>query len=283
MAFFNAELPDLTVLSLWDLLAHLPVPPGAAKAGDVLALHDPCAARGTMTTRGSVREILQTLGQEIEELPLGQALTRCCGYGGLMDAANPALGRAMARSRADDTGRDLLCWCVMCRDRLRATGKASLHMLDLLFPALDARLAAARPAPGISDRQRNRLVFRNDILHGLWHEALPGQSAMDGIKILVDEDLAQKLEARRILLTDIKAVILSAEEHGVQFENREKGRLLTSHRPKQVTFWVEYSKTDAGYIVHDAYCHRMLVPGTPGQGLPTAVTLEGHADKGGRM
>ena len=30
----------------------------------------------------------------------------------------------------------------------------------------------------------------------------------------------------------------------------------------RVTFWVEYSVEDGVCVVHDAYCHRMEVPGT---------------------
>ena len=30
----------------------------------------------------------------------------------------------------------------------------------------------------------------------------------------------------------------------------------------RVTFWVEYSVEDGVRVVHDAYCHRMEVPGT---------------------
>lgn len=106
---------------------------------------------------------------------------------------------------------------------------------------------------------------------------------MDGISLRIDDNLAAKLEKRRILHTDIKLVLASAEKEGAQFRNPANGRSLTSLRPKQVTFWVEYTKeADGAYTVHDAYCHRMVVPGTPGEGRPTAA-LEGSALKGGRM
>ncbi|MDL2217016.1 [Fe-S]-binding protein, partial [Desulfovibrio sp. OttesenSCG-928-M14] len=207
-----------------------------------------------------------------------------CGYGGLADAANPALGRVMAETCAHDSPLPLLCWCIMCRDRIRATGKESLHLLDLLFPLQDADSAAMRPAPGISLRQEQRLAFRNGLLQKLWNEQPPEASAMDNITLRINDEVARKLEARRILHTDIKAVLLHASKEGPQFAHKGTGRYLSSLRPKQVTFWVEYSREpDKAFVIHDAYCHRMVVPGTPGEGLPTAAILEGHADKGGRM
>ncbi|MDL2279691.1 4Fe-4S dicluster domain-containing protein [Desulfovibrio sp. OttesenSCG-928-G11] len=284
MAFFSAELPDLPVVSVWDVLADLPLPEKALPAPQTLALHDPCAARNTASTRMSVRRLLEKLAQGVEELPLGRELTRCCGYGGLADAANPSLGLAMAQSRADDSPLTMLAWCAMCRDRLRATGKESLHLLDLLFPAGEARAAALRAAPGISRRQEQRLLFSRNLLQDLWQETPPPDSAMDAIVLHIEEETARKLEARRILHSDLKKVLLNAGEQGPHFVNKETGRSLACLRPRQVTFWVEYARRpDGSYDIHDAYCHRMVVPGTPGQGLPSAATLEGYAEKGGRM
>lgn len=281
-AFFAEELPDIPTRSLWDVLAELPLPDGATGAGKVLALHDPCATRNNASMREHARRILAALGQDVEELPLGRERTRCCGYGGLADAANPELGAAVARSRAGDSANDLLAYCSMCRDRLAAVGKPALHLLDLLFPPGTAAEAAARPAPGISERQAGRRDFRRRLLHGLWNET-PKDDDMDGISLRIDDNLAAKLEKRRILHADIKLVLASAEKEGAQFRNPANGRSLTSLRPKQVTFWVEYTKeADGAYTVHDAYCHRMVVPGTPGEGRPTAA-LEGSALKGGRM
>ena len=282
--FFAAELPEIPFLSLWDVLADLPLPESAAASPAPLALHDPCAARKTPATRDSVRRILAAMGQSVEELPLGRELTRCCGYGGLADAANPEMGRAYAQSRADDSNLPMAAWCAMCRDRLRAVGKPALHLLDLLFPSGTAEEAAIRPAPGISERQSARLAFRRAALAELWHEEPQRNPLMEDMRLQINDGVAARLEARRILHTDIKAVLLHAEAEGPQFSNPQTGRCLSSLRPKQVTYWVEYEKEPGGaYVIHDAYCHRMVVPGVPGEGRPTAVILEGHDPMGGRV
>ena len=35
------------------------------------------------------------------------------------------------------------------------------------------------------------------------------------------------------------------------------GLFKASFRPHNVTFWVEYSRTAEGFVVDNAYCHRM--------------------------
>ena len=135
---------------------------------------------------------------------------------------------------------------------------------------------------GISDRQETRLKFSRDMRLDLWGETANEDESMSAISIHIPNELADKLESRRILRQDIKAVIQQAEPDGAQFVNIDTGRRLTSYRPKQVTFWVEYSlNEDGSYNIHDAYCHRMAAPGVPGAGRATAA-MEGFDEKGGR-
>ena len=65
-----------------------------------------------------------------------------------------------------------------------------------------------------------------------------------------------------ILREDAVRVVRHAEASGDTFLNRDNGHFLASLRPVRVTFWVEYSVEDGVCVVHDAYCHRMEVPGT---------------------
>ena len=284
LAIFHKELPHIPAQAVWETLTGLPLPEGAAPAaGLTLALHDPCAAREDAATCASVRSLLHTLGQATEELPFSAARTRCCGYGGLADAANPDLGREFAVTRASDTETPLLAYCIMCRERLAAVGAPTLHLLELLFPVADAATALKRTPPGISDRQRARVDFRRGMLHSRWHEA-PAPLAEPGFRFSCAPGVAETLEARRILHSDIQAVLAHAGKHGPQFTHTATGRSMACLRPRQVTFWVEYEQqADNTYLIHDAYCHRMVVPGVPGEGLPSPCTLEGYASKGGRM
>jgi len=280
--FFQAELPEVPRLSLWEVLDSLPLPEKTLNT-ERLALHDPCAARLDQAAQKSVRSLLKKIGQETEQLPLDGPTTRCCGYGGLASAANPGLGEQFALARAEDSGGSMLAYCVMCRDRLKNVGRDSLHLLNLLFPRLSAAEAAARPSPGISERQETRRRFRLNFLKKLWGEELPEDSAMKEIIIHIPEDLAPCLESRRILRRDIQGVLQEALAHGPSFVHPENGRFLASHRPRQVTFWVEYrERADGSFDILDAYCHRMLVPGVSGAGASSPASREGFDERGGR-
>ena len=171
----------------------------------------------------------------------------------------------MALSRAEDVVGPLLTYCAMCRDRLRGAGKPAIHMLSLLFPqeaSPEGMLRVAhRTPPGFSERQEGRLVFRRNMLHTVWEEPLP-DSENEGPELIMDDAVTAVLEQRRILRSDIRYVLQHKET--TLFSHAESGRFLACLRPRQVTFWVEYSRdADDRFCIHDAYCHRMVVPGVP--------------------
>lgn len=256
---FAEHLPEVEAVSLWQVLD--PAGLGRPAPGLTLALHDPCTARHAPQVRQAVRDLLAGLGVMVEELRLSGERTECCGFGGLMANANPDLAREVARRRGELSDRDYLAYCAMCRDSLAGVGKRSLHLLDLLFPGLADEDPAGRPRPGWSQRQENRSRLRRELLRELWgeeEEAVPGQAE---IKLIVDEAVAARLEERRILAEDLRAAIARAEAAGDHLVHPQTGHRLASHRPLQATFWVEYSPGPEGFVVHNAYSHRMTVVG----------------------
>lgn len=281
--FFKAELPETPFETLWNILAALPPPERAVTTG-VLTLHDPCAARHDLSALAAVRAILKRSGQPFEEMPANGQKTKCCGYGGLADEANREVGDKFIADRAGESGRPILAHCVMCRDRLRKNGGPTLHLLDLMFPAVAPEEAAMRPYPSISDRQEGRAAFSRRLLKELWNQRPPMDELMNkDIVLNISPELETLMDRRRILRRDIAAVLNQAENEGSQFINPDSGRKLTSYRPKQVTFWVEYSEKDDGsFDIHDVYCHRMVVQGVPGEGADTAASREGFDPLGGR-
>jgi hypothetical protein len=233
-------------------------------------------------TQKSARDLMDKLGQPFSEPLSSGRLTRCCGYGGLVSAANPGLGDDFARDRSAEAKAPLAAYCVMCRDRLKAVGHPALHLLELLFPDESPAEALERPGPGISDRQENRRAFRLNVLKKFWAEEPEEDRAMDMV-LHISEELAEILERRRILRGDLAGVLKAALEDGPHFVNRETGRHLACLRPRQVTFWVEYSpRADGSFDIHDAYSHRMLAPGVPGEGADSAASREGFDPMGGR-
>lgn len=166
---------------------------------------------------------------------------------------------------------------------MRAQNRPALHMLDILFPENPPGEMARRKAPGLSDRQENRRDFRREILLKKWDEPLPEDLAMADITIHIAEETAEKMEKRRIMRDDVKKALLAAKDRGPLFSHPTTCRHLAGYRPRQVTYWVEYTVRDDGsFEVHDAYCHRMVVPGVPGEGADSVSIAEGYNPEGGR-
>ena len=70
------------------------------------------------------------------------------------------------------------------------------------------------------------------------------------------------MEVRRILIDDVAQTVARAEAGGQRFLDRATGHVLACHRPRRVAFWVEYAMVDGKAVIHNAYCHRMMVYGT---------------------
>ncbi len=83
----------------------------------------------------------------------------------------------------------------------------------------------------------------------------------EDIKIIINDELKNKIEDELILESDIKKVIGYAEETKNSFFNPENEHILSWRRLVNVTFWVEYKKIDDTFVIINAYCHRMNVTG----------------------
>ncbi|QCC84859.1 hypothetical protein DDIC_02990 [Desulfovibrio desulfuricans] len=289
LAALREGLPEAQCVSVWEVLdglsfnwpdsqsRHLPSSRDNAPAGplpQVFSVQDPCTARHDKAWLAAVRSLAGKCGVTVEEPRLSGASTACCGYGGLVWCAQPQTARAMSDNRAAQLEHPGLASCIMCRDRLAASGKECWHLLDLLFPAAEVASGLA-PGPGLSARRANRAALRSRLLETYGPNAgLPAASvaapvaapvhAGKGLALVAPEALA-RLEERHILLSDVEGAVVGAEASGHWFENLENGHRLGSWRPRKVTFWVEYEKQGQGFVLHDAWCHRMVVPGSGGQ------------------
>ncbi|MCU0603022.1 MAG: heterodisulfide reductase-related iron-sulfur binding cluster [Desulfobacterales bacterium] len=259
---FTEHLPQVPTTSLWPLLEAIGLPPPAATvSGSALAIHDPCTTRPHPAVQDAVRSLVKRLGASAQELTLGRDKTECCGFGGLMQNANPDLAREVVARRARSSPRDFLTYCAMCRDSLAAVGKRALHVLDLAFPDPSVADPAARPRPGWSDRRENRARLRAALAGGLWGEAGDAFQEHRRIRLIIAPEVAEHLDRRRILEEDLRQIIHAAEKSGNVVVHPATGRRKASLRPYLATIWVEYSSSPEGYVVHTAYSHRMEVLG----------------------
>jgi len=261
---FSEHLAEVPVVSLWQLLAESgPANPSAAGRKSVLAIHDPCTTRPYPDIQKAVRGLLGQLKITAEDFPLGRDSTECCGFGGLMQNANPDLAREVAVRRSQSSSRDYLTYCAMCRESLAAVGKRAVHLLDLIFPEDMKSDPAARPRTGWSERLENRERLCTTLLRTFWGEEIKNMPPYESIKLVVAPDVREILEKRRILDEDLKQVIHGAQSSGDSLVHPRTGRVKACSRPYQATIWVEYSETPEGFLIHNAYSHRMVVSGGP--------------------
>ena len=79
------------------------------------------------------------------------------------------------------------------------------------------------------------------------------------MNLVVSPEVQAAMQQRMILMEDVEEVVAYAEQSGDKIEDRATGHFLASHRPVNVTYWVEYSAGASGFIIHNAYSHRMEV------------------------
>lgn len=236
------------------------------------SLHDPCTARQNKAWQKAVRSLLGKRGYTFEEPKLTAETTACCGYGGLVWCAQPDTAKALTEARAAQFTYPGLASCSMCRDRFVASGKECWHLLDALLPKLAHN--GNEKGPGLDERRQNRIRVRAEIL---------GEKPRQKSSILsLTPTMIARLEEEHILLTDLEESVQQIEAQGKWCENRANGHRLGSWRPRKVTFWLEYSPCDTGFILHDAWCHRMIVPGSGCQDAEGVIKEQQCCTDGGR-
>ncbi|MBR4741812.1 MAG: hypothetical protein IK079_02780, partial [Desulfovibrio sp.] len=143
--------------------------------------------------------------------------------------------------------------------------------LDVLFP--DLAHDPLKPGPMLGERRVNRARLKAKLL---------GQEYIVSSKLTISEELKNRLEERHILLCDVECAIEHIDAQKLWCRNQENGHRLGSWRPRKVTFWVEYSPNESGYVLHDAWCHRMIVPGSGGSNAEEVIKTQQCCTDGGR-
>ncbi len=262
---FAESLPDIPTVSLWEVLDTAGLPGDAPSgAGAVLAVHDSCTARAATPVQDAVRSLARKLGYEVEELRYNRRLTKCCSYGGLMSLVNPAVGGKVVEARIGESPSDYLTYCSNCRDLFAEGGKASYHVLDLVFGTYES--GAVRPGPTLSERRDNRRRLAARMLVELWGEAMPAAPEYMSVKVHIPAEVAARMERDRILVEDVQQVIHGAEKSGGKLLVPETGRSVAHRRLGLVTYWVEYSPAGDDFEVCNVYSHRMQIVDDPVEG-----------------
>lgn len=244
--------PEVETLCLWEMFLQTGLPPQAERNAGPLAVFDPCASRYIPQTQAAVRHLLEQMGARVEELPNHGRYAQCCGYGGLTYGANPELTVQIVRRRAEQSSLDYVTYCTNCRDTFAYVRKGSWHMLDLLF---GRRTGRERAPVSLSQKRENRRTLKTRLLREIWGEDSMPETRVE-MHLQVAPALQRKLDERLILLEEVEAVIRQAEESGVKLRKAD-GHLAAHLRLGIITYWVEYETSAGGFVLHNAYSHRM--------------------------
>jgi Fe-S oxidoreductase len=249
---FTELLPEIERVSLYALLAEDGVAPNnsAAPQGfERVALFDPCASRRDSEMRASVRRLAESAGLDFAELPNSG---ECCGYGGHMRLANPALFEEVTHNRTLENALPYIVYCANCREVFSLQGKACAHILDAVFGLSPA------PVPDIDTRRGNSLALKGRIMEmetGLTFD--PPKNPWDAIELRVSPETAERIDRKLIALDEVREAIYRAEADGAKFSG-DGGVCQCSMAKSVLTYWVMYKPLGGNaFEILDAYYHRM--------------------------
>ncbi len=291
---FKTYLPELTVTSLYEIMADWGLPASQAAAGPeglsgkVWSVFDACAARHEEGMKAAVRQLAQAAGCSLEPLPGHESVEQCCSFGGQPGIANPEYAEYVVQKRISESANPYITFCINCRDAFSDAGKEAAHILDLLF----GEGASPRRFVTISQRRENRVSLKKRLLTEHWNslkdrpltEHRTSASEMEtkeneeragrARRILISEELAAKLHREWILEEEVREVLEFCERSSRRVFHPEKGTYSGYSQVGLMTYWIEYRRIEAGgetertdetalstitYELVNAYAHRMKV------------------------
>ena len=244
------DLFGIQTISLFDILANCGISVG--NSNSKMVLHHACGARYNDNVKSKVKTLALQLGITLVD-GTSDTQSPCCGYGGLVPFVSDEIADKITDVAASQLDKELpiLNYCVNCRDRYLSHGRDAYHILELCYPQTKS---VNRRNPTWSQRQENRAALKRELLGEIWQENIEWSG---NVKLYIDDSLALKLDKHHILNTDIIETINHAEKSGEKLLDKVSGNFTAYHRPANVTFWVEYSKENDGWRIHNAYSHRM--------------------------
>ena len=245
------QLDRHETVGIWEILENIGLPEKAKRLDKPIAVHDACGARGDHATQDSIRRIAQSLGCTVAPTDYEGDKAPCCGYGGLTQYTNREVAKKMTDSCLSRSELPYLSYCMACRDRFAREGRESMHILELVYGI------SADHCPDISAKRYNRLSLKQELQKEVWKEEV--EAAMPGFTIDYTPEAIEMMDDRMILKSDVTRVLQSLRETGEAILDEETSLIVTRARLGNVTFWVKFTETETGYLVHRAYSHRMTI------------------------
>ena len=245
------QLSRHDVRGIWEVLEDIGLPEKAQRTDRPIAIHDACGVRGDHETQNSIRRIAESLGCAVTETEYSGDKSPCCGYGGLTQFTNREVAKKMTDRCLERTDLPYLSYCMACRDRFAREGRESMHLLELVYGT------SADHCPDISAKRYNRLSLKNELLKEIWNEEVTAVEL--GFTVDYTPEAEAMMDDRMILRSDVIRVLEHLKETGEAILDGETGLTVTRARLGNVTFWVKYTETETGYLIHRAYSHRMTI------------------------
>jgi len=251
---YKDHLPEIEGISLYEWLNTRDFKPPQAEVAQI-CVFDPCQTADQPKMQQAVRELVQKTGLSVaQELDM----PRCCGWGGQVAIANPKYYDGVVKSRGADSSFPYVTYCANCRDVFASSGKPAYHIFDLLFGL--NRSSGQHPEERKTPTASMSRLHRRQLKKALYHRFFGEEWNMPQSKLhlFIHDDLNEKLNRSMILIEDLEAVIAHCEETDVKILHADgsfSGHLVIG----QMTFWVQYRPQDDGYLLENAYCHRMQI------------------------
>jgi Fe-S oxidoreductase len=253
---FEKFLPQIKGVSLYNILAEEGLPQDKGKIYGKACVFDACSSRHDPSMQENVRDIAIKAGVALTELYYSRDKAQCCGWGGHIQAANPALFHTMVDNRICGEDLPYITYCTNCRDTFAVKGKDCVHILDIVHGLNKENYVP----PSLSQRRRNRLIAKKNLLKKVWNMDMEEtEDYKMGLVLEIPEALVLKMNDQLILEEDVYHTIKSCETSGYKLYDPEKDTYIGHLRIGIITYWVEYKKNNANFMLENVYTHRVEI------------------------
>jgi hypothetical protein len=220
-------------------------------------------------------------GITLGTLPIQDEAAQCCGWGGQPAVANPEYAQFVTKRRAEESTLPYITYCINCRDSFLESGKEASHILEILFPDLgrdsvpqkkkdsahspDRSYRPNRPdhpdLPTATERRQNRTWLKQYLYHKYTEEEMTTEEPTYDFRLVIGEELRQKISAERILEGDLYAVMKDLLRTGRTVRHEATGIRSGYKQIGHMTYWVDFAEGDEPdtYTLTGAYAHRMAI------------------------
>lgn len=252
----NEYLPEIQTVSLYEIMAE-DFDGAKFQTDSEYAVFDPCSAREKTAVQEAVRALADKAGLNMTELPKGDK-HGCCGFGGQGSMVLPEFTEYVTQKRSELSDRPYIVYCSNCRDIFKDRDKQAVHILDILF---DIDPQNTMESPDVTQRRTNRTVLKETLLKEIWGEEMNTKPEKQAYRLIMSDEVADKVNRLKILEEDICAVIEHAEKTGRRTLSPDTAHYKAYYEIGAITVWVEYAngKEAADRIIHNVYSHRMQI------------------------